>query len=95
MRTKLQATRDFSYGTRRLKAGQVFEAPRAEARLWLLTKRAQVAPAAAVKPPPPVAPEDGELAAARAEYERVVGKKPFYGWDAAMLREKIAAADES
>lgn len=33
-----------------------------------------------------------ELQAARAEYETVLGKKPFHGWDAAALREKIEAA---
>lgn len=27
----------------------------------------------------------------RAEYERVVGKRPFNGWDAEALSEKIAA----
>ena len=29
----------------------------------------------------------------REEYERVIGKRPFMGWDAAMLREKIAEAE--
>jgi hypothetical protein len=33
-----------------------------------------------------------DLAAARAEYEAKLGKKPFNGWDAKTLREKIAAA---
>lgn len=33
-----------------------------------------------------------ELAVARAEYEAKFGKKPFNGWDAKTLREKIAAA---
>ncbi|HLR78529.1 MAG TPA: hypothetical protein VK062_05720 [Burkholderiaceae bacterium] len=37
------------------------------------------------------APED-EKAALRAEYERVMGKRPFMGWDADKLRDKIAAA---
>ncbi|WP_422366405.1 hypothetical protein [Pelagibius sp.] len=36
--------------------------------------------------------EDDDLAALRAEYEEAVGKKPFNGWDADTLREKIAAA---
>lgn len=38
-------------------------------------------------------PDDaaGDLAVARADYVRVIGKKPFAGWDAATLREKIAA----
>lgn len=41
---------------------------------------------------PAIAPEVDELAALRAEYERVLGKKVFNGWDADALREKIAAA---
>lgn len=32
-----------------------------------------------------------DLTVLRAEYQKVVGKKPFGGWDAATLREKIAA----
>ena len=42
-------------------------------------------------PSPPVAPAEG-LTALRDEYERALGKRPFNGWDAATLREKIAAA---
>lgn len=33
-----------------------------------------------------------ELATLRDEYLTVVGRRPFNGWDAATLREKIAAA---
>ncbi|MEQ1938605.1 ParB/RepB/Spo0J family partition protein [Mesorhizobium sp. CN5-321] len=33
-----------------------------------------------------------DLAEARAEYEAKLGRKPFNGWDAKTLREKIAAA---
>ena len=32
------------------------------------------------------------MADLRAEYERVVGKKPFMGWDADTLKAKIAEA---
>lgn len=35
-----------------------------------------------------------ELSTLRAEYQEVVGKRPFHGWDAEMLREKIAEAEE-
>lgn len=34
----------------------------------------------------------GDLSELRAEYVRIVGKKPFHGWDAATLQEKITAA---
>jgi hypothetical protein len=33
-----------------------------------------------------------DLTALRAEYAEKVGKRPFNGWDAATLREKIAGA---
>jgi len=53
--------------------------------------------------PPPIPPNDPNpptpppdyLAALRAEYEAALGKRPFMGWDAATLREKIAAAKSS
>jgi len=46
----------------------------------------------AAAPAPAPAPAAGGLSALRDEYEKVVGKRPFNGWDAATLREKIAAA---
>jgi len=33
-----------------------------------------------------------ELSALRAEYQEIVGKRPYHGWDADQLREKIAEA---
>lgn len=36
--------------------------------------------------------EDEVLSSLRAEYQEVVGKRPFHGWDADALREKIAEA---
>ena len=36
-------------------------------------------------------PDEPDIAAVRAEYERLIGKRPFMGWDAATLRAKIAA----
>ncbi|TPJ76200.1 hypothetical protein FJ422_30420 [Mesorhizobium sp. B2-6-3] len=37
-------------------------------------------------------PAHDDITLLRAEYERMLGKKPFHGWDAEQLREKIAAA---
>lgn len=34
--------------------------------------------------------DDGNLAALRAEYQSVVGKRPYHGWDEQMLRAKIS-----
>ena len=33
-----------------------------------------------------------ELASLRQRYERVLGRRPYWGWDADMLRQKIAEA---
>jgi len=41
----------------------------------------------------PPAPAD-DLSALRDQYQAVVGKKPYHGWTAAVLREKIAAAQK-
>ena len=35
-----------------------------------------------------------DLPTLRAEYQTVVGKKPFHGWDAETLKAKIAEAKE-
>lgn len=34
--------------------------------------------------------EDGEITALRTQYEQIFGKKPFNGWNADKLREKLA-----
>lgn len=36
-----------------------------------------------------------DLEQLRAEYQAAIGKKPYHGWDAAVLREKIAEAKGS
>lgn len=38
--------------------------------------------------------EADDIAELRAEYERIVGKRPFMGWGAEALRQKIAEASE-
>lgn len=41
------------------------------------------------------APQEAErddIKTLREEYQRVIGRKPFNGWDADTLRQKIAAA---
>lgn len=45
--------------------------------------------------PPAVQQHDDEITALRKEYERVVCKRPFMGWGADKLREKIAEAEEA
>lgn len=38
--------------------------------------------------------DDEELSRLRAEYQDVVGKRAFHGWDAEQLREKISGASQ-
>lgn len=79
------ATKKLKYGTRRLTAGDPFEARHdRDARLLIGIGKARRAEKAE--------PAKDELAELRAEYQEVVGKRPFYGWDAVTLREKIAEA---
>lgn len=80
---KLVARKPMTYNTRRLVAGDVFEAVSArDARLLRAIRKAD-------PHVEPIAPD--EAAALRAEYEKTFGKKPFMGWDADTLRQKIAA----
>jgi hypothetical protein len=104
---RLKALRPMTYATRRLLPGDVFEAKsRRDHRVLLATRKVEAMrePASVPPPPPAVAkkiaeavapPADDDLSALRAEYERAVGRRPFMGWDAATLREKMAAAASS
>lgn len=73
-----------SYMTRALRAAD----PRYARVLEKLGHGAAKAP----KPAAPTRDPDDGLVALRAEYEHLVGKRPFMGWDADKLREKIAEA---
>jgi hypothetical protein len=99
---KLIATKSFLYNTRRLLAGDEFEPVKpVHGRLLIAAKKArEVRTPGKVAPPPAalakkVAPAaDDEIAAARAEYQEKVGKRPFMGWDVETLRAKMAEAVE-
>lgn len=98
MKLKMIALKPGRYGTRHLEAGEQFEIERKIARVYIAQKRAREMTNEEIPPQPKSAPKAvqtddaaNETADARADYERVVGRKPFYGWDAATLREKIAA----
>jgi hypothetical protein len=87
MKQALIATKPMVYGTRRLAAGAPFEASNPDARVLIALGKAKERDVKPKKQPP-----HNDLAFARAEYERVIGKRPFMGWNADELRAKIAAA---
>ena len=87
------ANKRMSYRTRMLKAGDQFEATPGIARIFAKAGRARVTAAEQVeKSVARKVPPHDEITLARAEYERVFGKRPFMGWDEGELRQRIAAA---
>lgn len=108
----VRATTDFSYATRRLKAGDTIVVSERDAKILTGIKKAELLREPAHIPAPPASLQrrlsqldhDGNgkpggstgaadhMRALREEYQRVVGKRPFSGWDEATLREKMAAA---
>lgn len=87
---KMIAKSSMRYGTRMLRAGDEFEARPRDARVLEAIGKARRA--AVTQPQYPAVPPHDEITMLRAEYQRIFGKRPFMGWDEAMLREKIAAA---
>jgi hypothetical protein len=99
MKKPMIASGRLTYGTRRLVAGEPFEATRRDARVLAALGKARPVP---LESDPLDHDGDGrkggsesggpDLKELRAEYQAVVGKRAFAGWDAETLREKIAAA---
>lgn len=115
MKTTMIALKNFTYNTRRLKAGDEFQVDGTMGRALSAVGRAELKPNSIIEavsqpksefkiPPPPVvtpqpaanAPETVEdddaddMKELRAEYLKVVGKRPFPGWDEAELRRRMA-----
>lgn len=85
----LIAIKPLTYASRRLKVGDGFTARSdRDARVLTALRKAKVV--GTVKLNPDV--DDGDLRSLRTEYEHVVGKKPYHGWSAEQLLEKIVAA---
>lgn len=90
---RLIAIKELRYAGLTYLAGTPFEASDKDAKLLKLIGKAK--DSVAVERPkhvdtvPKPAPADDALAAARAEYEAKVGKRPFMGWNVAQIRERI------
>jgi hypothetical protein len=91
MKVKMIATGLSRYGTRRLMAGDEFEATAKDAKLLKAIRKADYskatakAPPAIEQPPAPVA----EIDALRAEFEARSGEAPDKRWGVPRLREEI------
>lgn len=90
MKQKMIANGRMTYATRRLVAGDAFEAHRQHARVLVAIGKARHADEKPARPA--TVPAQDEMTMLRAEYQRLVGKKPFGGWKADTLRAKIAEA---
>jgi hypothetical protein len=87
--TDLIAKKSMTYATRRLLPGDPFVArTRADARALIAIGKAE-------SPDGDDGDQKEEMDDLRAEYVKVVGKRPFHGWDAAILKDKIAEAKEA
>lgn len=83
----LIATKSLTYATRRLKAGDGFTVRSdRDARVLIALRKAKVG---VVKEESDS--DNADLRSMRAEYERVIGKKPYHGWTSEQLLEKIVA----
>jgi hypothetical protein len=94
---RLIATKPMTYATRRLQAGDAFEAPRRDARILLAIRKAKTAGEASPAPQAPEAPapaEDADLEALRAEAERL-GIDVDGRWGAKRLRAEIDRASKA
>lgn len=85
---KMIVTEPMRYGTRMLQAGAQVLMSGPQARLYAaLGKVTAGPPVRRVKDVP-----EGDITALRAAYTVKLGKRPWPGWDADTLREKIASA---
>ena len=82
MRIKMVSKNTMFYGTRRLKAGDAFVVSARDARILAALGRAEY---------PEAAKPADSLDDLRAAYRRQFGKKPFHGWSADQLKDKMAA----
>lgn len=89
MTKTLVATKTMLYATRQLRPGDEFTASPRDARVLIAVGKAREAGPEPASPPAAKAPD--EITTLRAEYEAVVGRRAYHGWDADQLREKIAA----
>lgn len=93
MANRMIVTRDMTYATRRLQAGdELNDVSGPNARLLTALGRARLVEPGETKRDVKAEVQADAKAGLREEYQRVFGKKAFNGWGPDTLREKIAAA---
>lgn len=92
---RLIATKAMRYATRRLLPDDEFVASPRDARLLIAIGKARAGEEIVVREKKPAAKAGDATAHLRAEYSRVIGKKPFNGWDDAELQRRIDEASAS
>lgn len=97
MTHRMIATKDMTYATRRLKAGdEIADVSGPNARLLSALGRARLVEPGETKKAVAAEVQHDALVDLRDEYQRVTGgRRPFNGWDADQLRERIAAAAQA
>lgn len=80
---KLMTTKPLRYANRSMATDTEFEANSRDARVLVAIGKARYVDEAQAA---------DDLSSLRAEYQRKLGKRPFNGWDAATLKQKIAEA---
>jgi hypothetical protein len=104
MKKAMIANQGMTYGTRRLVAGDTFEAPRRDADLLRRIGRARYTEGTedpldhdknGKKGGSKAAKKADDLTDLRKQYQDAIGKKPFAGWDAETLKTKIAEATKA
>lgn len=89
---KIFAVKEVRYAQRRYLPGDAFDASEKDAKLLTAIGRASYGkkPNKTDLPEPKPAAERDEMAELRTEYEDKIGRRPYMGWNADMLREKMA-----
>jgi hypothetical protein len=91
---KVFATENGRYGTRMLTAGDEMTLSGPAARAMIALGRASGEPPVRHRQPAPASnPAAEEKEALRAAYQTKFGRRPFNGWGADVLREKLSEAD--
>ena len=90
----LIASKSMTYATRRLKAEDAFGAKPRDARILVAIGKARYGTVDAVAADTVPAAKPDDIKALREAYQAKTGKRAFNGWDAAVLRAKIAEAKD-